>query len=115
MDNDLYMCNDATCTITTTDPQGLSFFLFICGDYDGGILQAMGGNLVSITPFCATLYSCLDPLNCWTEDIQANNEFNNTARGMPSGVKAVSVMPGCELDGKTLLLSTRRQGANSIG
>ena len=88
------MCNDATCTITTEGGGG-TFFLLICGDYTGGILQVTGGNLVSIRQFCASLYNCLDPMNCWMKDIRTGE-----GQKAVSGVKAVSVMPGCEITGE---------------
>ena len=61
MDNH-YKCDGTDCTIETEGGGGTKiyrggrnmhsgghFFLFICGEYEDGIMQATGGNLESIT------------------------------------------------------------------
>ena len=101
MDSSNYLCKDTSCTITTerggdADMQKEGhLFLFICGDFEGGTLRATGGNLNSITPFCASLFSCSDPAHCWMEDIKAFNYETPLA-----GVKALSIMPGCKVIGE---------------
>ena len=61
MDDHYHLCNGTDCNITTEGGGGGGyheqghFFLFICGDYEGGILQATGGNLVSITQGCDSI------------------------------------------------------------
>ena len=103
--DDNYLCNDTTCAITTERGGDANIqreghlFLFICGDFEGGIMQATGGNLNSITPFCASLFNCSDPANCWMEDIKA---FDYRTR--LTGVKALSIMPGCKVIGETICL-----------
>ena len=93
-----YKCNSTNCTFTgvgggegALKDKG-HIFIFICGEHEGGILQATGGNLVSITQYCATVFNCTDPVNCWVEDIKAH-VYNQAL----TGVKAVSIMPGCTL------------------
>ena len=56
-------------------------------------MQVTGGNLINIWQFCASVYKCTDPANCWMEDIRADEPV-----GTPSGVMAVSIMPGCAID-----------------
>ena len=75
------------------------FFLFICGEYEDGVMQATGGNLVSMSQYCASVYNCTDPQNCWMEDIKAHNYNQNL-----DGVKAVSLMPGCRITGESIFL-----------
>ena len=60
-------------------------------------MQVTGGNLVSIRLFCASLYNCTDPANCWMRDIVADEDEGT---GLASGVMAVSLMPGCEMHGE---------------
>ena len=95
-----YMCNNTKCTITITDEERKgSFFLYICGDYIGGILQTTAGTIVSIRQFCASLYSCSDPVNCWTKDIRTDGAAGLGTLVLGTRVKAVSIMPGCEMTG----------------
>ena len=109
MDNN-YLCKHTTCTITTkrggdADIQKEGhLFLFICGDFEGGTLRATGGNLNSITPFCASLFSCSDPQSCWMEDIKAFDYETPL-----TGVKALSIMPGCKVigEGETICVPKR--------
>ena len=107
-----YMCNDSMCTISTEDGPGSrksqnlrdgeeTFFLYVCGDYNRGILQVTEGNVGGIREFCASLYNCSDPEKCWMEDIM-------TGGVGVSGVMAVSIMPGCKMKGETTLFSWRR-------
>ena len=101
-----YMCKDTKCTITITDEERKgSFFLYVCGDYIGGILQTTAGTIVSIRQFCASLYSCSDPVNCWMKDINTGGAAGHMPAGQSNlvhgtGVKAVSIMPGCEMTGE---------------
>ena len=59
-------------------------------------MQVTGGNLDHMLQYCASIYNCTDPDNCWMEDISTGkmNEY--------PGVMAVSVMPGCAIDGEIL-------------
>ena len=91
------MCNDTTCNITSAQGRG-PVFLYICGDYTGGVMQVTRGNLVSIRLFCASLYNCTDPANCWMRDIVADEGTDGGI--LASGVRAVSLMPGCEMHGE---------------
>ena len=64
-------------------------------------MQVTRGNLVSIRLFCASLYNCTDPANCWMRDIMTGQGPSvNTADVLATGVMAVSLMPGCEMDGE---------------
>ena len=95
-DTNYNLCNDNTCTITTGDG-GVPNFLYICGEYTGGVMQVTSGNLKNMWQFCASLYNCSDPANCWMEDIKAYGAPGGIGGGIASGVVAVSVMPGCEI------------------
>ena len=108
-----YMCNSNNCIITTEGGGSTRiyggdrnfhkighFFLFICGEYEEGILHATGGDLRSMTQYCATVYNCTDPQDCWMEDIKVHEYDQNI-----DGVKAVSIMPGCKLVCKSLIIS----------
>ena len=102
MDNSHYQCFDTSCTITTRGGQG-TFFLYLCGDYSGGILQVTGSDLISVRPFCASLYNCSDPNNCWMEDIRSGEKKG----GYRFGVMAVSIMPGCTIRGESTVFDKK--------
>ena len=64
-------------------------------------MQVTRGNLYSIRLFCASLYNCTDPANCWMKDIMAGEDPSPFSEGvLASGVMAVSLMPGCEMHGE---------------
>lgn len=58
-------------------------------------MQVTRGNLINIWQFCASIYNCTDPAQCWIEDIRAAQTLSTGV----SGVVAVSVMPGCAISG----------------
>ena len=96
-DNENYLCNDTACNITTGGG-GEPIFLYICGDFTNGIMQVTGGNLDYMLQYCASIYNCTDPDNCWMEDISTGHSKMYEYHG----VMAVSVWPGCAISGEIL-------------